>query len=120
MVVYRIIGLEHNNDYLYSFKDILLMKTNQQHFNKEYNKFIEGYEKGKSDMLAQCIVEAKNGIDDGQTEDWNEALHWLVGKLKALARGKCIHTDYDICYCGCPKCEIECTIENQKSKGGKK
>ena len=29
---------------------------------------------------------------------------------------RCIHTDYDICYCGCPKCEIDCTIEKQKNK----
>lgn len=29
---------------------------------------------------------------------------------------RCIHTDYDICYCGCPKCEKDCTIEKQNKK----
>lgn len=27
---------------------------------------------------------------------------------------RCIHTDYDICYCGCPKCNKECSNIREK------
>ena len=29
---------------------------------------------------------------------------------------RCIHTDYDICYCGCAECSVRCTIAKQKLK----
>ncbi len=31
---------------------------------------------------------------------------------------RCIHVENDICYCGCPECAKDCSIEAQKLKGG--
>lgn len=48
--------------------------------------FYKGIELGRAEALQEISKICKDGICDAQTEDWNDALGWVLDKIKELKK----------------------------------